>query len=31
MESEFEPAVRTEETPEAHIVEIDLPGDSVNI
>jgi HSP20 family molecular chaperone IbpA len=26
MESEFEPAVRTEETPEAHIVEIDLPG-----
>jgi len=26
MESEFEPAVRTEKTPEAHIVEIDLPG-----
>lgn len=26
MESEFDPAVRMEETPEAHIVEIDLPG-----
>eukprot|EP00253_Pinus_taeda_P016714 PITA_16714 len=26
METEFEPAVRTEETPEARIVEIDLPG-----
>eukprot|EP00253_Pinus_taeda_P012432 PITA_12432 len=26
MESEFDPTVRMEETPEAHIVEIDLPG-----
>ena len=31
MESAFEHVVRTEETSEAHIVEIDVPGDSMII